>query len=65
MTTNWLIEKHGKLVAAARSNTRRKGESRRQRVIRNASELAAEAHIDVDEARKRLRGGNPLGSATK
>jgi hypothetical protein len=60
-----VIDEVHRTFAAIRTNTRRKGESRRERVIRNARELAQEAGITEDEARARLRGGNPLGSTAK
>ena len=48
-------------VAAIRTRNRRKDESRRMRVKRNAEELAVEAGIDVTTAATRLRDGDPMG----
>lgn len=46
-----------------RTSDRRKGESRSQRVRRNAAELAMEAGIEVSDAAARLRAGDPLGQS--
>lgn len=48
-----------------RSADKRNGESRRMRVRRNAEQLSDEARIPYEQARDRLRQGNPSGRAKR
>lgn len=64
----WIADESGK-IAVKRTRDRRKNESRRERVKRNITELAAEIRISgeggsgdvMEEAFRRLRSGDPLG----
>lgn len=53
----WLT---GESKVAQRTRDRRKGESRKDRVLRHAAELAGERQITQKQALAVLRTGNPL-----